>query len=127
MKTLKRDLVITKSKPSNNVYRAIPSDKSVDTNYSSFTNNPLSKKLSKVNIHKVNLLKKDSLIPVKNNLKLNIISIIKKYLLTFFIFIILSHQEFDMIVNIDDMNIFYRILLKALIFTIIQIILNSSL
>lgn len=123
MKTLKRDLEVTKSTPINNVYKAIPANKSVDTNYSSFTNKK---------IRKVNILKKDSQseslhMSVKNNLKLNIISIIKKYLLTFFIFIILSHQEFDIIVNIDEMNIFYRILLKALIFTIIQIILNISL
>ena len=56
--------------------------------------------------------------------KINYLSICKRYLLIFFIFIILSHQEFDYITNIDTMPNLYRIVLKALVFVIIMMILN---
>ena len=116
MKTLKRNLEISNSNPTDELYQPIPTNKSVDANYSSFIS-----KNDNSNLFKTNLVK-----PNKNN-KLNICAIIKKYLITFFIFIILSHKEFDMIANIEEMNILYRIILKALIFTISQIILNNTL
>jgi len=56
--------------------------------------------------------------------KIDYLSFCKKYILIFFIFIILSHSEFDYITNIDNMTNLYRIMLKALIFIIILMILN---
>ena len=57
--------------------------------------------------------------------KVNYLSICKRYFLIFLIFIILSHQEFDYITNIDNMPNLYRIVLKALVFVIILMILNT--
>jgi hypothetical protein len=122
MKTLKRNLEISNSKPTNEMYQPIPTNKSIDANYSSFrSKKEVPKMIRKANLFKNNLVKSN-----KDN-KLNIRAIIKRYLLTFFIFIILSHKEFDMIANIEEMNMLYRIILKALIFTITQIILNNTL
>tara|TARA_B110000858_G_scaffold189441_1_gene236217 strand:- start:140 stop:535 length:396 start_codon:yes stop_codon:yes gene_type:complete len=56
--------------------------------------------------------------------KINYFSTCKRYLLIFFIFIILSHQEFDYITNIDNMTNLYRIVLKAVVFVIILMIVN---
>ena len=56
--------------------------------------------------------------------KINYLSTCKRYLLIFFIFIILSHQEFDYITNIDNMSNLYRIVLKAVVFIIILMIIN---
>ena len=56
--------------------------------------------------------------------KINYLSTCKRYLLIFFIFIILSHQEFDYITNIDNMSNLYRIVLKAVVFIIILMIVN---
>lgn len=56
--------------------------------------------------------------------KINYFSACKRYLLIFFIFIILSHQEFDYITNIDKMSNLYKIVLKAVVFVIILMILN---
>lgn len=56
--------------------------------------------------------------------KINYLSTCKRYLLIFFIFIILSHQEFDYITNIDNMTNLYRIVLKAVVFVIILMIVN---
>ena len=56
--------------------------------------------------------------------KINYFSTCKRYLLIFFIFIILSHPEFDYITNIDNMTNLYRIVLKAVVFVIILMIVN---
>ena len=124
LKTLSRDLALQNTKIVNQdngiVYLSTTNNenKTVDSNFSSF----------KPTLTKEPEVKKNILIK-SNNQKpiLNAKNIIKRYLLTFFVFIILSHPEFDMIVNIDEMNTIYLVFLKALVFTIIQIILNNTL
>ena len=124
LKTLSRDLDLHNTKnfnPGNGVvYLSTTTNKEnkiVDSNYSF---KPVSSKQSPL---KKNILRKS----INDKPVFNIRKIIKRYLLTFFIFIILSHPEFDMIVNIDEMTTIYRIFLKALVFIIIQIILNNTL
>ena len=124
LKTLSRDLALQNTKIVNQdngiVYLSTTNNenKTVDSNFSSF----------KPTLTKEPEVKKNILIK-SNNQKpiLNAKNIIKRYLLTFFVFIILSHPEFDMIVNIDEMNTIYLVFLKALVFTIIKIILNNTL
>lgn len=125
LKTLSRDLDLKNIKNVNQgngvVYLSTATNnenKAVDTNFSSFKPTLIKEPLVKKNILRKSINEKPTF---------NVKNIIKRYLLTFFIFIILSHPEFDMIVNIDEMNTIYRIFLKALVFTIIQIILNNTL
>ena len=58
--------------------------------------------------------------------KTNYFSICKKYILIYFIFVILSHPEFDYITNIDEMNKLYKIMIKGIVFIIILLIINVS-
>tara|TARA_B110000879_G_scaffold212865_1_gene311467 strand:- start:3416 stop:3814 length:399 start_codon:yes stop_codon:yes gene_type:complete len=85
----------------------------VDSNYSY---------LNKIAIIKPKIITNQSVKVVKE--KIDYLSSCKKYILIFFIFIILSHSEFDYITNIDNMTNLYKIMLKALIFIIILMILN---
>lgn len=57
----------------------------------------------------------------------NLINMIKKYLIIYIIFVLLSHPEFDNITNIENVPLIYRIMIKALVMIIIQLILSSVL
>lgn len=57
----------------------------------------------------------------------NVIDMIKKYLIIYIIFVLLSHPEFDKITNIENVPLIYRIMIKALVMIIIQLILSSVL
>lgn len=59
--------------------------------------------------------------------KINLFPVCKRYVLIFLIFIVISHPEFDFIMNIDKFSNLYRLMLKALVFVVILMILNNYL
>ena len=59
--------------------------------------------------------------------KINFLPICKRYILIFLIFIVISHPEFDFIMNIEKLSNLYRLMLKALVFVVILMILNNYL
>tara|TARA_X000000368_G_C22515863_1_gene486941 strand:+ start:102 stop:482 length:381 start_codon:yes stop_codon:yes gene_type:complete len=63
--------------------------------------------------------------PVKK--KINLFPICKRYVLIFLIFIVISHPEFDFIMNIEKLSNLYRLMLKAVVFVVILMILNNYL
>ena len=71
--------------------------------------------------------KETTILSVPKKEKNNFFSILKRYFLIYLIFIILSHPEFDLIMNIDKLSNIYRIMIKALVFIIIMMILNNYL
>ena len=92
------------------------------------SNNVRLKDANYTSIHTVSKPQKETtILSVPKKEKNNFFSILKRYFLIYLIFIILSHPEFDLIMNIDKLSNIYRIMIKALVFIIIMMILNNYL
>ena len=81
------------------------------------TNNKKEKEIKQIEVKEIKEQKREK----------SIIFLIKKYLIIYILYVLLSHPEFDKITNIESMPLIYRIMIKALIMIVIQLILSSIL
>ena len=101
-----------------------------DTTYSNINNinNNINNINSNINSKKEKQVKQIEVKEIKElNREKSIIFLIKKYLIIYILYVLLSHPEFDKITNIESMPLIYRIMIKALIMIVIQLILSSIL
>lgn len=97
-----------------------------DTTYSNINN--INNNINNINSKKEKQVKPIEVKEIKEpNREKSIIFLIKKYLIIYILYVLLSHPEFDKITNIESMPLIYRIMIKALIMIVIQLILSSIL